>query len=153
MEGDFIHAMLDSHRAKDAAVTVLVKEQPDEDPAAAAAAGAVKKPKRINFDFVGMTEQRRLLLLSSTEDFEETFRLKRKMLKQFPNVTLNTTLSDPHLYVFSRWTLDLLEKRNEEKKCSSLKHDFLPFLLKCQYEPHLYQGLQSIFLLMLALML
>jgi translation initiation factor eIF-2B subunit gamma len=140
MEGDFIHAMLDSHRAKDAAITVLVKEQPEEDPQAAAAGAPVKKPKRSNFDFVGLTDQRRLLFLSSTEDFEETFRLKRSMLRKFPNMTLNTTLSDPHLYVFSRWTLDLLEKRNEEKKCTSLKHDFLPYLLKCQHEPHLYQG-------------
>lgn len=45
-----------------------------------------------------------------------------------------TTLLDSHLYVFSKWVLDLLSDDKEKKKnrFSSLKGDFVPYLISCQ---------------------
>lgn len=46
-----------------------------------------------------------------------------------------TTLLDSHLYVFSKWTLDLLvADEKDKKKCrfSSIKGDFVPYLVSAQ---------------------
>jgi len=64
----------------DTAVTVLVKEKAPEDPPTP----PIGKKKKKVFDFVGTSaDSRRLVLLSSSEDFEDTFAMKRNILTKY----------------------------------------------------------------------
>lgn len=51
-------------------------------------------------------------------------------ISSYPNISLHKNLLDAHFYIFSRWTLDVLEKY--EKEISSIKGEFVPFLVKLQ---------------------
>ena len=46
---------------------------------------------------------------------EDVLCLPRAMLRTFPNVTLTNKMLDAHLYIFSRWVLDLIEVLKEIK--------------------------------------
>lgn len=119
----------------DAALTVLLKEKAAEDPAQASVAPGGRKRSK-GTDIVGLeASSNRLLLLASTEDHQHSFKVRRALLLKFPNLVLHTNLLDPHFYIISRWTLDWFEKQAsaEKKKVSSLRHDFLPALLRAQY--------------------
>lgn len=73
----------------------------------------------------------RLLYTKSEADIEGDLEIRTSLLWKFPRITLTTTLSDLHVYVFKRWILDLLIA---EPKLSSLQSDLLPLLIKCQYQ-------------------
>ena len=55
----------------------------------------------------------RLLCLQSASDVEDALCLPRAMLRTFPNVTLTNKMLDAHLYIFSRWVLDLIEVQKD----------------------------------------
>jgi translation initiation factor eIF-2B subunit gamma len=114
---------------------VLLKEKPADDPAQASVApGGRKKSKEI--DICGIEPKSgRLLVLASSEDYQNSFKIKRSLLMKFPSMVLHTNLLDPHVYIISRWTLDWFEKQGPEKrhKGASLRHDIIPALLRSQY--------------------
>jgi hypothetical protein len=64
-------------------------------------------------------------------------------LFRFPNMTLYTNYFDPHFYILSHWTLEVLEKYKDHM--SSLKGDLIPFLIKCQYKRRLLKGINHFY--------
>ena len=58
----------------------------------------------------GLDESKtRLLCLQSASDVEDALSLPKAMLRAHPNMTITNKMLDAHLYIFSRWVLDLLE--------------------------------------------
>ena len=53
--------------------------------------------------------------ICQASDVEDVLCLPRAMLRTFPNVTLTNKMLDAHLYIFSRWVLDLIEVLKEIK--------------------------------------
>jgi len=132
----FLHHMADKHRARDAAVTVLgyyEKKDETED----------KKKKEIpsSVDYIGVDQKTdRLLMLVSSTDLEGEFlKVKKSLLTKFPNFSLHTKVKDAHLYIFSRWTFEVLEQHKDT--IQSIKSQFVPFLTRCQYRPKLVEGI------------
>jgi len=79
-------------------------------------------------DFIGLdSKKNRLLFMGEGADFEENLSITKSTLKYFPNMTIHTNLIDAHMYIFSRWVLDLIE---EKKDISSIKLDLIPNLIK-----------------------
>jgi len=126
---DFIHTLADIHRAKDAAVTMLLKKKPPptEEQKAAAKSSDNNEPA----DFIGLADGR-VVFFANTADVEENLHLHKSLLKVYHNITIHKNLLDAHVYIFSRWTLGVLEKY--EKDIGSLKGEFIPFLVKLQLQ-------------------
>ncbi len=124
------------HRTRDAAVTILLKKPP------AVEGPASPKPVKVDTqgpsDYIGINDKGRLLFFSSSADLEEQLTLTKTLLRSYPNFCLYTKLLDAHFYIFSRWTLDVLYKY--EKQISSLKGEFIPFLVKLQIRKKLKKG-------------
>eukprot|EP01127_Copromyxa_protea_P024528 TRINITY_DN9718_c0_g1_i1.p1 TRINITY_DN9718_c0_g1~~TRINITY_DN9718_c0_g1_i1.p1 ORF type:complete len:449 (+),score=104.78 TRINITY_DN9718_c0_g1_i1:1-1347(+) len=132
VEGDFLHHMADMHRAKDAAVTVLAwqtKVEEDKPPAA---------DEIVEYFAVDPKTDRLLMLFDSDSLNTDFIKVKKKLFRRFPNFVLYPTMRDAHFYMFSKWTLDVLEKNQESME--SIQADFIPFLTRCQYEKHLVDG-------------
>jgi hypothetical protein len=51
--------------------------------------------------------------ICQASDVEDALCLPRAMLRTYPNVTLTNKMLDAHLYIFSRWVLDLIEVPNQ----------------------------------------
>jgi translation initiation factor eIF-2B subunit gamma len=131
VEDQFLHLMADLHRAKDAAVTILsYKEQAEtsED-----SKGKPAKPDVIDYLGVDPKDDRLVLVASSNdlENSEQYLKIRKSQLKRFPNFTLHTDLRDAHFYMFSKWTLDVLEQNKQ--MIQSIKSHFIPFLVKNQF--------------------
>jgi len=123
--------MADIHRTRNSAVTVLLKKPPS---LAIEQKGAQPKElKEINepSDYIGLTDKGRVVYFSSKADMEDSLSISKSLLKSYSSLTLYTKLLDAHFYIFSRWTLDVLEKH--EKQIASIKGEFVPFLVKLQY--------------------
>uniref|UniRef100_A0A6B2L4L6 Translation initiation factor eIF2B subunit gamma n=1 Tax=Arcella intermedia TaxID=1963864 RepID=A0A6B2L4L6_9EUKA len=130
VEDQFLHHMADLHRARDAAVTLLTYQESLENDQDA-------KPSKENAitDFFGIDPTNdRLLLTESSNDLEASsakLRVQKSLLKRFPNFTLHTNLRDAHFYMFSKWTLELLEQNKQ--MIQSIKTHFIPYLIKSQF--------------------
>lgn len=60
-------------------------------------------------DLVGIhAPSQRLLLLSSTSDYEETLSLSGHMLRNKEQICIHTRLCDAHIYVIKKWVIDFL---------------------------------------------
>jgi translation initiation factor eIF-2B subunit gamma len=126
VDGSFVHHMTDIHRSKDAAVTVLLKERPP-------IKESVVQPQVHIRDCIGLDPlKQRLLYFTSLSAENESIKIPKSLLRKFPNMTLYTNFFDPHFYILSHWTLEVLEKHKGHM--SSLKGDLIPFLIKCQYK-------------------
>lgn len=79
------------------------------------------------------------MLFDSTTLTSDFIKVKKKLFRRFPNFVLYPTLRDAHFYMFSKWTLDFLEKHKEQNE--SIQSHFVPFLTRCQYEKHLVEGI------------
>ena len=125
-----LHHFADVHRINDATCTVLLRAPKTESKAPGAAPSKPGKEGGI-VDFVALDEKRtRLLFLESASDVEEKLILPKALLVKHPNVFITNKMLDAHLYIFSRWILDLLEER---PKITSIKTELLPFLLRYQF--------------------
>jgi translation initiation factor eIF-2B subunit gamma len=126
-----IHHLADVHRINDATCTVLLRAPKAESKAPGAASAKPGKTEGAIVDFVALDEKRtRLLCLESAADLEEQLVLPKALLTKHPNVHITNKMLDAHLYIFSRWVLDLLDER---PKITSIKTELLPFLLRYQF--------------------
>lgn len=81
-------------------------------------------------DLIAYCEKsKQVVFMASEEDFEKPVN-SEPWITKFPNISLTSRLNDCHVYFFREPTLKLLLKH---KKMSSLKVDFIPYLLEQQY--------------------
>ena len=123
-----LHALLERHRAREAALTALLYEEKEEE--------GVKHGKERPLDLLGLEPKtQRFLWRASSNELDasaERLELPRALLKRFPSFALHTTLRDAHCYALARWTLDLLEQRRE--LLQSVPRHFVPHVLALQYK-------------------
>lgn len=63
----------------------------------------------IERDLIGIHESsERLLLLSSTSDYEETLELSGHLLRNKEQICIHTRLCDAHVYILKKWIVDFL---------------------------------------------
>eukprot|EP00761_Pharyngomonas_kirbyi_P006908 gb/GECH01006917.1/.p1 GENE.gb/GECH01006917.1/~~gb/GECH01006917.1/.p1 ORF type:complete len:422 (+),score=94.81 gb/GECH01006917.1/:1-1266(+) len=120
-----IQALARQHLTENATLSVLLKDD------------TLHKKSMKQEDVLASTEywgvdeeNKRLAYFASSADIEDSFELSASFLRRTPPFTLRTTLADSHLYIFSRWVLDLLEKKSNMQ---SIKHDLVPFLIRLQH--------------------
>ncbi|KAJ3128205.1 hypothetical protein HK098_004951 [Nowakowskiella sp. JEL0407] len=73
-----------------------------------------------------------LVDITATIDIDDSIRLRTSMINQFPRLKLHTQLRDAHVYVFKKWVIDFIASR--KSPLGSLRAEFLPLLLRCQYD-------------------
>ncbi len=104
-------------------------------------------------DLIGIHEpSERLLLLSSTSDYEETLSLSGHLLRNKEQICIHTRLCDAHVYILKKWIVDFLiqvrrkwcrllgtSTNSKFKKIlsqtdgfSTLKGELLPYIVKKQ---------------------
>lgn len=130
VDPQFLHAMLDTHLHDQATLTLALKYKPSTDSDPSAARGLRSG------DIIGTDPTRKqLLFIASSDDYVDTpLKIKHSLLDQFNDVKFGYNMLDAHFYIFSRFAMELLEK---QKHTHSIKHEFIPFLLHCQYRPKL----------------
>jgi len=140
LDDAYLHHAVDIHRSRDAAVVLLLKQPTQEQQAqekAARAKPATKsgKHQEQTFDYIGLDDKKeRVLFMTSSADVDEGLIVSKSLLRRYPHMKIFTTLLDSHLYVCSRWVLDLLTEDKEKKKnrFASLKDDVVPYLVSSQ---------------------
>jgi NDP-sugar pyrophosphorylase family protein len=89
------------------------------------------KPER---DIVGISpDEMALVFLASEADFEDSISLPLTTIRKCPHVKLLTNLTDAHIYIIKKTVFELHGSDGSLNKHSSLKGEFLPFLLNSKY--------------------
>jgi translation initiation factor eIF-2B subunit gamma len=147
----WLSRMLALHRANNSTATVLLKRQPElsaeaEKAQARAGAGTAAGDQGA-VDYVGLsrlpsceTSDAQLLFFRAAADVEDSgLRIHNHTLSAANGtLTMHRNLLDTHIYVFSRWVLDLLYLNSDQKedddstRLHSLKGELLPLLVKMQ---------------------
>jgi translation initiation factor eIF-2B subunit gamma len=129
----------DLHRINDASVTMLLKQEVvaslDSVMAPTKGGGGAKKekPRRDEemIDCIGMVDaESRVVFIAQSVYENEELNVPRALLKCRPRITMHTNLYDAHVYIFSHWVLDLL---NKKKHIASIKADLIPHLVRRQF--------------------
>jgi len=121
-DDDFIHQMVDMHKNRDAAVTMLIKQPIAEQQTTRAPAKPSAKANELNFDYIALDEKKeRVVLLIPSADVESTFVVNKSLLRRYPHMKVFSTLQDAHFYIFSKWVLDVLEEQGAKKKVIEYK--------------------------------
>ncbi|KAL6072983.1 Translation initiation factor eIF-2B subunit gamma [Balamuthia mandrillaris] len=134
----FLLNMVDQHRTQDAIVTALIvpPKSGEEDGTAAGAPGAAGgKPVRSEYglvDYIGLhSDGKRLLYFKAAADVENSMKIHKATLRDYPSLTVYTNLTDAHLYIFSKVVIPILEEKKD--KISSIKGELLPYLVHSQF--------------------
>ncbi|EDQ84666.1 uncharacterized protein MONBRDRAFT_34620 [Monosiga brevicollis MX1] len=131
-----IYQLADIHRKNNASATLLFASFPAKSPDDHV---ADRKRLQQHEDLKGLTdyvaldaESNRVLLFRSQADLSDsgTVDLRRRLLREHPQVVVRRDLLDAHLYIFDRWVLDFLVA-NEQ--ISRIKGDLLPRLVRKQF--------------------
>ncbi|XP_070564371.1 translation initiation factor eIF2B subunit gamma-like isoform X2 [Ptychodera flava] len=129
-----LHRIADVHRTYDAAVTMLLANLPDQSAEQTTVPGVKSKKKQVQKDIVGLDDKsekgRRVVMLESEADVEETITVKVSLLKKYPRINMKTTFLDAHLYIMKKWIVDFVA---EHRSMSSIKGELLPYLVKKQF--------------------
>lgn len=149
MTNVFLHHLADIHRSRrNPAVTVLLKKQ--EEPKRTES--KKKDMSTGNEVYLGIDQTNgRLVVFKSASDVESGLIIHKSVLRRHPKLKLHTKLMDAHLYLFSRWVLDLIVDKPDissiqarpivvefcfmEMKFFSfnLQGELLPYLVQAQY--------------------
>ncbi|XP_075165309.1 eukaryotic translation initiation factor 2B subunit gamma [Haematobia irritans] len=119
--------LINKFRQHDASLTALLFKSGFESDVTLPGPKTKHKPER---DLIGIhPETRRLLFLASASDFEEVMNVNAHLLRKNGKMTIYSRQTDSHIYVMKKWVLEFL-KKNEN--FSTLKGEFLPYLIKKQ---------------------
>ncbi|XP_013118657.1 translation initiation factor eIF-2B subunit gamma [Stomoxys calcitrans] len=119
--------LINKFRQHDATLTALLFKSGFESDVTLPGPRTKHKPER---DLIGIhPETRRLLFLASASDFEEVMSVNAHLLRKNGKMTIYSRQTDSHIYVIKKGVLEFL-KKNEN--FSTLKGEFLPYLIKKQ---------------------
>eukprot|EP01105_Mastigella_eilhardi_P006435 TRINITY_DN1800_c0_g2_i2.p1 TRINITY_DN1800_c0_g2~~TRINITY_DN1800_c0_g2_i2.p1 ORF type:complete len:482 (+),score=140.88 TRINITY_DN1800_c0_g2_i2:25-1446(+) len=143
MSGDVVtdpallHVMADLHRAKDAAVTMLLcsRNKPNQTDDKSTPQDLFS-PK----DYIGVAADGRVVYMAATADLDDVVPVKKRALKKAGrNMELHADLYDLHVYIMNQWALDVLVAYKD--RFTSIKNELLPFLIKLQSTPRVPRAL------------
>lgn len=128
-----LHPVINKFREHNASMATLLFPGKFEAGVTVPGPKSKEKPER---DLIGIhTHSRRLLFLASTSDFEEVMSVNGHLLRKYGKFTMCSRLVDSHIYIFKKWVIDLLKNKDH---MSTLKGEFLPYLIKKQMSKQAY---------------
>lgn len=66
----------------------------------------------IEHDLIGFDpDTSRLVFITSEADLDETFDLRKKLLKQHPVIQIRRDLADAHLYLMKQWVIEFIASK------------------------------------------
>lgn len=121
--------LVNIHRQHSPAVTMLLKQAPvnTADPMALVEYIGVSNYDASNLNSI--KEPHRIAYFPSSHYLTDDVELSQSFLHRFPNVTFSQNLQDGHLYIFSKWVVDVLVAK---ETISSVKHQLVPYLVMSQ---------------------
>lgn len=101
-----------------------------------------KEPEQVWFVAVDRRGQRLVYLQSEDDLADESVDLPMAMLNRLGECTVHTGLADAHVYLFSRWVVDLV---GQKKELESIREDLVPLLLRCQFSANrmIHEGIDK----------
>ncbi|KAK9768677.1 Translation initiation factor eIF-2B subunit gamma [Basidiobolus ranarum] len=125
------HDFLNFHRANDSTMTSLFYE-----PIKSEGGGSGRDDDDMN-QYVGVDpKDSRLIYSKAAIDVSDELVFRMSLLWKHPCINVYTTLRDAHLYIFKRWVMDLIMKKD---KFLSIREDLVPYLTKIQYQTGLIE--------------
>jgi len=118
--------VLIQHFVTDAAVTLLVAETRSTGKESTV-------DDEIARDYFGIDDSKqhsRVVLMQAAADIEGKLVIPKETLRHSPSFKIHRDLTDAHAYVFAHWTLSLL---SQKRSLSSIKSEFVPFLIEHQF--------------------
>jgi len=138
-----VHEMIDLHRLRGAAVTMLAIPR-----MLAISKEGDKLKEAVVTDLVGLDSsihwgsirdaemaQQRLLYLCSAQELDDVCSIRTSMLTHCPNIRMHSNLVDANIYIFAHWVFEILD--NPELRLSSVKNDLVTFLVRHQHRSSL----------------
>ncbi|KAJ1564649.1 hypothetical protein HK096_006947, partial [Nowakowskiella sp. JEL0078] len=128
------HTVLDKFRIHGPAGLALFQEPATSDLVEASKSKETPKSKDdVETIFVTLNQSgSELVDITSSADIEDTMKLRMSMLKRYPKLRIHTQLHDAHVYIFKKWIIDYIASC--KSPVGSLRAEFLPLLLRCQYD-------------------
>jgi hypothetical protein len=82
--------------------------------------------------YIGVDDKQDRLLYYNTDSGvrDEEIRVKKSLLRRFPNVTIHNHMEDVHVYICSPWIMDVLASQGD---LQSFQYDLVPYLVKRQF--------------------
>lgn len=130
IDPSFLHGMLDEHLHNQATLTLALKHKPATE-SDASSQRSVRSGDIIGVDPSG----KQLLFIASSDEYvDSSLKIKTSLMDTFHSIKFCYNILDSHVYIFSREAMSILEK---QKHTYSIKQEFIPHLLRCQYRPEL----------------
>lgn len=124
-----LHQLANVHRKYDSSLTLLLSPLPSQ--YVDIPTPGVKSRKRPEKDFIGFDDKGdRVLFMASEADLEDTFTMRKSVLKKHPFINIKSGLTDCHLYVMKKWIIDYLADSQDK---TSVKGELVPYLIKKQF--------------------
>ena len=129
-----ISKLVDTHRQRNATVTVLLHQMPPLDP--------IKKKQRVkeeesgsasHIDYIALDPHNRLIHIAKSSDLNKGLRLSKRIIRKYPKMTISNSLLDTQCYIFAATTADFLLEHESSMKFRDIKHDLLPYLVRHQF--------------------
>lgn len=146
------------HRSHNSAVTMVLKQHPKNESTSSgggtSTSGTEDSDRAKHIDYLGLVDYGphisatftdtkhsastksalfkcpcRVAYFSPSVELKDDLVIRRSFLRRWPNVLLSKNYSDSHLYIFSKWVIDMIAAQKEMK---SLKREVLPYLVDLQ---------------------
>eukprot|EP00002_Diphylleia_rotans_P024988 TRINITY_DN4934_c0_g1_i3.p1 TRINITY_DN4934_c0_g1~~TRINITY_DN4934_c0_g1_i3.p1 ORF type:complete len:405 (+),score=87.39 TRINITY_DN4934_c0_g1_i3:54-1268(+) len=132
-----LQVLADSHRMHQSTVTIYLRDKSSDEKGQ----GSSKKSSNASddLDYVAYDpKSSRVAFIQNIDNIqEEEIAFPTKILRKIPNLTFHSKMQDMHLYVFSRWVLELLEMN---PRLESLRLHLIPYLVKKQFSNYAVEG-------------
>ncbi|KAL6516386.1 hypothetical protein OROGR_019691 [Orobanche gracilis] len=137
-------AVAAAHRRHDAVVTAMICSVPVSGPSDSGSSGCKDKAKKSgDLNIIGLDPTKQFLMhIASGAEVDKSIRVQKSILRAVGQMEIRTDLMDAHLYAFKRSVLqDVL---NRKETLHSLRHDVLPYLVRCQLRSEIMSnGMQA----------
>ncbi|KAE9610432.1 hypothetical protein Lal_00006059 [Lupinus albus] len=125
-------AVAATHRRHDAVVTAMLCSAPVSGPSESGSSGGKDKTKKSGrYDLIGLDPTKQFLIhIATGTEVGKDLRIQKSILRAVGQIEIRADLMDAHLYAFKRSVLQ--EVLDQKAMFQSLKHDVLPYLVRCQ---------------------
>jgi hypothetical protein len=102
----------------------------------------VKKDEMLQ-EFVGITEEGRVVFKKPVLEIDEVVELTKPLLHRTPTLSMRSNLMDIGIYVMSHWVIEFVKSNT---RISSIRTDLVPFFVNRQFQPasYLYEKIPAL---------
>eukprot|EP01034_Spumella_vulgaris_P028055 gene28055-34852_t len=101
------------------------------------------KKDEMTQEFVGITEEGRVVFKKPALEMDETVDLAKPLLHRTPTLSMRSNLLDIGIYVMSHWVIEFVKSNT---RISSIRTDLVPYFVNRQFQPasYLYEKLPAL---------